>query len=215
MFSIHCSASSDASFLLWNLLISSSVKSRTSNTTWQDWVWHFWDSQAISHRFSVKTATAPLVFQMACEMCTRQCSDAHRCLSCLRSGLVAVTASWQSHTRKRQHFWYAQLALCTATRALVCGASECWSGCIAWRPPSADAPASIVGTCDIPEANRTQSSTGLEMLSVNTYLLFSCQSSLSLLFRGDIVSCSQRSFFCFGTSFCLPSTGQLFKSVEF
>lgn len=69
-FSIHCSASSDASSLLWNLLISSWAKSRTLNTTWQDWVWHFWDSQAISHRFWVKTAAAPLVLQMACELYT-------------------------------------------------------------------------------------------------------------------------------------------------
>lgn len=85
MLSIHCSASSDASSLLWNLLISSWAKSRTLSTTWQDWVWHFWDGQAISHRFRVKTATVPLVLQMAFEMYIGH-SAVHRCLSCLRSG---------------------------------------------------------------------------------------------------------------------------------
>lgn len=119
IFSTHCSVSSDASSLLWNPFISSWAKCRTLNTIWQDCVWHFWDSQAISPRFWVKTATAPFALQKACELYTHS-AVMH---TDVWAGLVAVTASWQSRTRKRQAVWYGQLALCTATRAPLCGAS--------------------------------------------------------------------------------------------
>lgn len=136
-------------------VIRSWAKTRTLNTTRQVRVRHFWHSQAISHRFWVKTATAPLFFQMARETCTQDTVQWHTEMS----ELSRLWSDWcdsllaKPYILNRQAFRYAQLALHIAIYKRACGkqiliglyytyhqATRCWFSSInhgqMWHPRS-------------------------------------------------------------------------------
>lgn len=106
-----------------------------------------------SHRFWVKTATAPLFLQMACETCTHDTVQGHTEVSePSKLALVDVTEFQHSRLVKRQAFRCAKLALHIAN-VYTCSkwiliriyytyhqASRCWCSSInprqMWHPRS-------------------------------------------------------------------------------
>ena len=92
---------------------SSWAKTRTLNTIWQVRVRHFQDRQAISHRVWVKTATAPLFLQMACETCTQDTVQWHTEMS----ELSKLWSGWCDSLFAKPYTEKASLLICTTSTA--------------------------------------------------------------------------------------------------